>query len=151
MTQIEIDLKISLEEADQKRTVAEGIAEVVSKEKAIVEVETAKAQIQAKEVSIIQAEVGEKQRSTEADLAKAEPAVEAAMAALNTLDKKDLGEAKTMAKPPGNDFFSLVNDTIFSFIRYPLTFLIPPPRFDNPSSRSLAHDISHISYISYSL
>jgi len=26
--------------------------------------------------------------------------VEAAMAALNTLDKKDLGEAKTMAKPP---------------------------------------------------
>ena len=86
MTQIEIDLKISLEEADQKRTVAEGIAEVVSKEKAIVEVETAKAQIQAKEVSIIQAEVGEKQRSTEADLAKAEPAVEAAMAALNTLD-----------------------------------------------------------------
>ena len=149
MTQIEIDLKISLEEADQKRTVAEGIAEVVSKEKAIVEVETAKAQIQAKEVSIIQAEVGEKQRSTEADLAKAEPAVEAAMAALNTLDKKDLGEAKTMAKPPGNYFFSLVNDTIFSFIRYP--FLIPPPRFDNPSSRSLAHDIPHISYISYSL
>ena len=70
VTQIEIDLKISLEEADQKRTVAEGIAEVVSKEKAIVEVETAKAQIQAKEVSIIQAEVGEKQRSTEADLAK---------------------------------------------------------------------------------
>ena len=33
-------------------------------------------------------------------MAKAEPAVEAAMAALNTLDKKDLGEAKTMAKPP---------------------------------------------------
>ena len=31
---------------------------------------------------------------------QAEPMVEAAMAALNTLDKKDLGEAKTMAKPP---------------------------------------------------
>jgi len=100
VTQIEADLKISLEEADQKRTVAEGIAEVVSKEKAIVEVETEKAQVKAKEVSVIQTEVMEKQRSTEEDLAKAEPAVEAAMAALNTLDKKDLGEAKTMAKPP---------------------------------------------------
>ena len=37
---------------------------------------------------------------TEADLAKAEPAVEAAMAALDTLNKKDLGECKTMATPP---------------------------------------------------
>jgi dynein heavy chain len=100
VTNIEADLKVSLEEADQKRSVAEGIAEVVSKEKAIVEVETAKAQIQAKEVATIQADVMEKQRNTEADLAKAEPMVEAAMAALNTLDKKDLGEAKTMAKPP---------------------------------------------------
>jgi dynein heavy chain len=100
VTQIEADLKVSLEEADQKRTVAEGIAEVVSKEKAIVEVETAKAQVQAKEVAKIQEEVMEKQRSTEEDLSKAEPMVEAAMAALNTLDKKDLGEAKTMAKPP---------------------------------------------------
>ena len=100
VTRIEADLKISLEEADQKRSVAEGIADVVSKEKAIVEVETAKAQVQAKEVAIIQADVMEKQRTTEADLAKAEPMVEAAMAALNTLDKKDLGEAKTMAKPP---------------------------------------------------
>jgi dynein heavy chain len=100
VTQIEADLKISLEEADQKRTVAEGIAEVVSKEKAVVEVETAKAQVQAKEVAVIQEEVMEKQRSTEEDLSKAEPMVEAAMAALNTLDKKELGEAKTMLKPP---------------------------------------------------
>ena len=37
-------------------------------------------------------------------MAMAEPLVEQAMAALNTLDKKDLGEAKTMAKtPPGVD------------------------------------------------
>jgi dynein heavy chain len=69
--QIEADLKISLEEADQKRTVSEGIAEVVSKEKAIVEVETAKAQVQAEGVAKIQAEVSEKQRSTEEDLSKA--------------------------------------------------------------------------------
>jgi dynein heavy chain len=108
VTEIEANLKISLEAADQKRTVAEGIAEVVTKEKAIVEVETAKAQVQAEEVAGIQLEVSTKQRSTEADLALAEPAVEAAMAALNTLDKKDLGEAKTMSKPPAgvDDIFA---------------------------------------------
>ena len=104
VTQIEADLKISLEEADQKRTIAEGIAEVVLKEKDIVEIETDKAQTKAREVAVIQAEVMEKQRSTEEDLAKAEPMVEAAMAALNTLDKKDLGEAKTSKVcPPGVD------------------------------------------------
>ena len=42
----------------------------MSKEKAIVEAETAKAQIQARDVAKIQHEVGEKQRSTEADLSK---------------------------------------------------------------------------------
>jgi len=100
VTQIEADLKISLEAADQKRTVSEGIAEVVSKEKAIVEMETAKAQGVARGVAKIQEEVMEKQRSTEEDLSKAEPMVIAAMAALNTLNAKELGEAKTMAKPP---------------------------------------------------
>ena len=34
------------------------------------------------------------------DLAKAEPAVEEAMKALDTLNKKDLSECKTMLKPP---------------------------------------------------
>ena len=100
VTQIEADLKISLEEADQKRAVAEGIAENVSKEKAIVEEETAKAQQKSKEVKVIQESVMEKQSATEEDLAKAEPMVLAAMAALDTLDKKELGDAKTMAKPP---------------------------------------------------
>eukprot|EP00904_Undaria_pinnatifida_P003126 jgi/Undpi1/12814/HiC_scaffold_7.g02481.m1 len=100
VTSLEEDLKIKLEDAEQKKTVAEGIAENVSREKAIVEVETAKAQVQAEQVAKTQAEVSVKQRDTEADLAKAEPAVAAAMAALDTLNKKDLGECKTMAKPP---------------------------------------------------
>ena len=40
-------------------------------------------------------------RSTAEDLAKAEPAVEAAMAALDSLDPKSLTECKGMIKPPG--------------------------------------------------
>ena len=44
----------------------------------------------------------------EADLAAAIPAVEAAMAALNTLDKKALGECSKMQTPPGgvDDIFA---------------------------------------------
>lgn len=123
--------QIKLEDAEQKKTVAEGIAENVSREKAVVEVETAKAQVQAEQVAKTQAEVSRvwslllysgnpqkravrttgvticifllhnalyrrrqvsvKQRDTEADLAKAEPAVAAAMAALDTLNKKASG------------------------------------------------------------
>jgi dynein heavy chain len=46
--------------------------------------------------------VSKKQRDTENDLAKAEPAVEAAMQALDTLDQKDLSSCKGMLKPPPN-------------------------------------------------
>ncbi|KAH8043932.1 hypothetical protein JL722_14955 [Aureococcus anophagefferens] len=70
------------------------------KEKAIVEVETAGAEQEAAKVAVVQKDVGEKQRSTAEDLAKAEPAVEAAMAALDSLDAKSLAECKSMIKPP---------------------------------------------------
>jgi len=97
---LEEDLKIMLEDAAIKKETAEAKAEVVGKEKAVVDVETAAAQVEAAEVSKIAEEVGIKQRDTEADLAKAEPAVEAAMAALNTLDQKELGSCKGMNTPP---------------------------------------------------
>jgi dynein heavy chain len=98
---IEAGLKITLEDAEIKKSKAEGIAEVVGKEKTFVEGETASAEKEAALVSVIQRDVGEKQRSTMEDLAKAEPAVEAAMAALDGLDPKSLTECKGMIKPPG--------------------------------------------------
>merc|ERR1712072_705410 len=64
VAEIEAGLKITLEDAEVKKTKAEGIAEVVGKEKAFVE-------------------------------------VEAAMAALDSLDPKSLTECKGMIKPPG--------------------------------------------------
>ncbi|KAH8084959.1 hypothetical protein JL720_7667 [Aureococcus anophagefferens] len=93
-------LKSGLKKMQDKKTKAEGISEVVSKEKAIVEVETAGAEQEAAKVAVVQKDVGEKQRSTAEDLAKAEPAVEAAMAALDSLDAKSLAECKSMIKPP---------------------------------------------------
>lgn len=65
-----------------------------------VERETENANIEADKVAKIQNEVSRKQADAETDLAKAEPAVLAAMSALDTLDKSQLGQCKTMSVPP---------------------------------------------------
>ncbi|TYZ57148.1 hypothetical protein PybrP1_002034 [[Pythium] brassicae (nom. inval.)] len=108
VARLEVELKGKLEAAEDKKAVSSAIAETVNKEKANVEVESKKAGEEAAKCAVIQAEVTEKQRSTQEDLAKAEPAVEQAMAALDSLNKKDLGECKTMSKPPAgvDDIFA---------------------------------------------
>ena len=62
--------------------------------------EPEKANAEAAKVAALQNEVQKKQDDAMADLALAEPAIEAAMKSLDTLDKKDLGNCKTMATPP---------------------------------------------------
>ncbi|KAI1886191.1 hypothetical protein AGOR_G00211450 [Albula goreensis] len=58
------------------------------------------ADAEEQKVAAIQAEVSLKQRDCETDLAKAEPALEAATAALDTLNKVNLTELKTFPNPP---------------------------------------------------
>ncbi|KAJ8288109.1 hypothetical protein COCON_G00007680 [Conger conger] len=58
------------------------------------------ADAEEQKVAAIQAEVSLKQRDCETDLAKAEPALEAATAALDTLNKVNLTELKTFPTPP---------------------------------------------------
>ncbi|MGH0142545.1 UNVERIFIED_CONTAM: hypothetical protein FKN15_019724 [Acipenser sinensis] len=67
--------------------------EKVSREKTIADAEEQK-------VAAIQAEVSAKQKDCEDDLSKAEPALVAATAALNTLNKVNLTELKTFPNPP---------------------------------------------------
>ncbi|XP_034030917.1 dynein heavy chain 11, axonemal [Thalassophryne amazonica] len=55
---------------------------------------------EARKVAAIQAEVSAKQKDCEIDLAKAEPSLAAATAALDTLNKVNLTELKTFPKPP---------------------------------------------------
>jgi dynein heavy chain len=110
VVELEANLKIMLESAEEKRTVAAGIAENVSKEKEVVEQENAKAVIEAQKVAAIQSEVAVQQASCAKDLEQAEPALMRAMAALDSLDKRDLGNCKTMSKPPPgvDDIFAAV-------------------------------------------
>lgn len=64
--------------------------------------ENDKAKVEESKVAVIQALVAQKQADASKDLEQAEPALLKAMAALDSLDRRDLGNCKTMAKtPPG--------------------------------------------------
>ncbi|TMS10512.1 Dynein heavy chain 11, axonemal [Larimichthys crocea] len=58
------------------------------------------ADVEAQKVAVIQAEVSIKQKECENDLAKAEPSLTAATAALHTLNKVNLTELKAFPNPP---------------------------------------------------
>ncbi|XP_035799351.2 dynein axonemal heavy chain 11 [Amphiprion ocellaris] len=58
------------------------------------------ADVEAQKVSVIQAEIAVKQKDCENDLAKAEPSLTAATAALDTLNKVNLTELKAFPNPP---------------------------------------------------
>eukprot|EP01138_Halocafeteria_seosinensis_P009362 gb/GECG01009567.1/.p1 GENE.gb/GECG01009567.1/~~gb/GECG01009567.1/.p1 ORF type:complete len:4452 (+),score=647.06 gb/GECG01009567.1/:1-13356(+) len=105
---IEADLKVSLEQAEEKKSTAEGIQEKVSAERENVARETATAEEERKKTEELQAEVETKRANCEKDLEQAEPMLENAQKALDTLNKKDLGECKSMIKPPNgvDDIFS---------------------------------------------
>ncbi|XP_041519985.1 dynein heavy chain 9, axonemal [Microtus oregoni] len=89
----EVELKQKNEDADKLIHVVGVETTKVSREKAIADEEEQK-------VALIMLEVQQKQRDCEEDLAKAEPALTAAQAALNTLNKTNLTELKTFGSPP---------------------------------------------------
>lgn len=71
----------------------------MSVEKAKVEKENAKAQIEADACDKIAKNAGAQKAYAEGELGKAGPLVEKALAALKSLDKKDFQQAKSFAKP----------------------------------------------------
>ncbi|NXS46386.1 DYH9 protein, partial [Balaeniceps rex] len=89
----EMELKQKNDDADKLIQVVGVETEKVSREKAIADEEEQK-------VALITQEVQQKQKDCEEDLAKAEPALAAAQAALNTLNKKNLTELRSFGSPP---------------------------------------------------
>jgi dynein heavy chain len=94
------ELKVRSVEVEEKKLAAEVFADQVGREKAIVEAESEKAAIEAENCEKIQVEVSAKRAICERELAAAEPLVERAQAALNTLNKKELTEMKALQRPP---------------------------------------------------
>eukprot|EP00960_Hanusia_phi_P043076 755854-Hanusia_phi.AAC.6 len=93
-------VKVKSVEVEAAKVKADEVAEVVGGEKAKVEEAAAAAQEEAAKTAVIANNASIMQEDCERDLAAAIPAVEKAEAALDTLNKKDLGELKSMGKPP---------------------------------------------------
>jgi dynein heavy chain len=110
VAKIEEELKVKLAEAEEAKAIATGIAAEVAANTAIVEEETNKANAIAADAAKIAATATTIKDDAERDLAAALPAVERAMAALDTLDKKQLGECSKMQTPPAGveDIFAAV-------------------------------------------
>ncbi|XP_027547622.1 dynein heavy chain 9, axonemal [Neopelma chrysocephalum] len=89
----EVELKQKSEDADKLIQVVGVETEKVSRKKAVADEEERK-------VALITQEVEQKQKDCEEDLAKAEPALAAAQAALNTLNKTNLTELRSFGSPP---------------------------------------------------
>jgi len=97
---LEDELKVKSVEVDEKKQAADQLMEKVGTEKAKVGEEAAKASVEAEDCAALAERCARQQRDCEADLAKAEPMVQQAEQALDSLNKKDLGELKSLAKPP---------------------------------------------------
>ncbi|CAD2219679.1 dynein heavy chain [Angomonas deanei] len=88
---------VEVEEARQKTA---ALMETVGREKAIVEEQSAIAAKEEEKTNKIVEEVTSFEIQCKEDLAKAQPLVQEALAALDTLDKASIAELKNLGKPP---------------------------------------------------
>jgi dynein heavy chain len=100
VSKLEEELKIFSVEVEEKKKVADAQAEVVGKEKTIVEAESEKANIEAIKCLEIKESVETKMNSVQRDLAAALPLVEKAQIALQGLNVKDIQMLKALKTPP---------------------------------------------------
>lgn len=110
ITELEEKLQTMLATAEVKRIASEKAAEDVRTEKVIVELENEKVRVEEMNVAASQAEVTLMYEDAAKDLQQAEPALMRAMNALDSLDRRDLGNCRTMSKPPSGveDVFAAV-------------------------------------------
>jgi dynein heavy chain, axonemal len=110
VVELEEKLQVMLATAEEKRLVSEKAAADVQAERVMVELENEKVRVEEMNVATIQGEVSIKYEDAAKDLQQAEPALMRAMGALDSLDRRDLGNCRTMSKPPSgvDDVFAAV-------------------------------------------
>ena len=100
VSMLEEDLKLKQVEVEEKKIQCDAMIPKLDAEKGKAADEAAKANVIASAAAEKEVVVGQMKEKIEKDLAAAEPALIKAAAALDSLNKKDLGELKTLAKPP---------------------------------------------------
>ncbi|XP_068196033.1 dynein axonemal heavy chain 11 [Antennarius striatus] len=98
----DLKAKLAVQEIElwQRNTDIEALLTKIGQQTDKLNQERAVADEEEQKVATIQAEVTKQQQETEADLVKAEPALQAANAALNTLNRLNLTELRTFPNPP---------------------------------------------------
>ncbi|XP_029686282.1 dynein heavy chain 11, axonemal isoform X1 [Takifugu rubripes] len=98
----DLKAKLALQEVElwQKNADIEALIAKIGQQTDKLNQERAVADAEEQKVAAIQTEVTKQQRETEEDLSKAEPALQAANAALNTLNRLNLTELRTFPNPP---------------------------------------------------
>lgn len=97
---LEAELAIKNVEVKEKKDSAAKVAEVVGKEKAIVEAENNKALIKEKECKEIAVNVQAQKESCESDVEKLKPLVKSALSKVKNLDPNSISEIRKYSKPP---------------------------------------------------
>uniref|UniRef100_A0A668A8H9 Dynein axonemal heavy chain 11 n=1 Tax=Myripristis murdjan TaxID=586833 RepID=A0A668A8H9_9TELE len=98
----DLKAKLAVQEVElwQRNTDTEALIAKIGQQTDKLNQERAVADAEEQKVAAIQAEVTKQQQESEEDLAKAEPALQAANAALNTLNRLNLTELRTFPNPP---------------------------------------------------
>uniref|UniRef100_A0A3B5A740 Dynein axonemal heavy chain 11 n=1 Tax=Stegastes partitus TaxID=144197 RepID=A0A3B5A740_9TELE len=98
----DLKAKLAVQEVElwQRNTDIEALIAKIGQQTDKLNQERAVADAEEQRVAAIQAEVTKQQQETEEDLAKAEPALQAANTALNTLNRLNLTELRTFPNPP---------------------------------------------------
>uniref|UniRef100_UPI00398F1A35 dynein axonemal heavy chain 11 n=1 Tax=Pristiophorus japonicus TaxID=55135 RepID=UPI00398F1A35 len=98
----DLKAKLAVQEMElhQRNKDAEALITKVGQQTEKLNQEKAIADAEEQRVTAIRAEVSKQQQESEEDLAKAEPALSAANAALNTLNRSNLTELRTFPNPP---------------------------------------------------
>jgi dynein heavy chain len=98
--ELQVNLVKDMEIVEAKKAATDELIVVVGRETAIAEEQKAAAAIEEEKCSTIAAEVMAFQAECDKDLEAAEPIIKEAEAALDILDKKSLGELKSLSAPP---------------------------------------------------
>ncbi|KAK3274277.1 hypothetical protein CYMTET_17534, partial [Cymbomonas tetramitiformis] len=99
---MEEELNVKQVEVEEKKRAADALVEQVGEEKEKVQAESELSVTEAANCEVKAKEVAEIEVECRKELEKAEPAVAAAELALDTLQKKDLVELKSLKKPPSS-------------------------------------------------
>ena len=103
-----------IESYQEKKIILEKLTKSILIEKEILQLEISKETVDKIKIKELQNDVFLKEMDTNKDLKKADPALTSALAALDSLDRRELGSCKTIIKGtfPNNFWYQRDNDKI---------------------------------------